>query len=356
MQRLVLVVAAAGCLPAQSTVVVPAAATNVDGNSVDREPFGMQGLRHLTYIHQDHLWRIPLQAAINALSYRRDTPIPVPVMRRPPGIWQIRMGTYLGSVAEPPSAWPGPQDPDWTIVFQPRQVSFPDLAQPSGSGPAPFDLTFWLDQPFVFRGTHIGIEHFVADGQARYDYFVDFVDGIVPGGRVELLPGGQGCPAGQNRATGQAPNPGGGDAEFYLFGTLPQAAALLALGVSDRTWAGLPLPLDLTPLRLPGCRVLASVDALFPVPTTSAGMATARLPVPGQPSLLGASFFSQWVVPNDARVSASVPLTLSDGLRYVLGTSLNSASIGMSVVSAFSGSNQNGYVQPNRGPVVRLRW
>ena len=355
MSRLALLIVAAGVLPAQS-VVIPAANANVEGNSVDRDPFGLEGTRHLTYIHQNHLAQVPVSTAINAIAYRRDTPLPIQVMRRPPGIWQIRMGSYQGSVAQPPSAWPPANDPNWTRVFQPRQISFPDLPQPSGSGPAPFDLVFWLDQPFVYRGTHIGIEHFVADSQLRHDYFIDFVDGLVPGGTVDPLPGGQGCPAGQNRATGQAPNPGGGDAEFYLFGAPPQTGVFLGIGTSDRTWAGAPLPIDLRAAGLVGCSIMVSLDGLLPVPTTSAGVAEARWPIPGVPYLLGASLFAQWLCPNDPRVSQTLPVTLSDGLRYTFGSNLNSGFIGMSVVSAFSGSNQTGYVFPNRGPVVQLRW
>lgn len=341
--------------PAAQSVVVPAFASGAEGNSADREPFGMEGIRHVTYIHRDHLWQIPTQASISRVAYRRDTSVPLQVMRRPPGIWQIRMGTYQGSVAQPPSEWPSASDPNWVTVFQPRSVSFPDLDRPS-SGPAPFALSFWLDQPFVFRGSHIGIEHFVADSQQRHDYFVDAVDGVLPQGTVTLLTGAPGCPAGQNRATGQAPNPGGGDAEFYLFGGPLQAPAVLALGASDRTWAGVPLPLDLTPLRVPGCSILVSLDATFPAATTSAGLAQMRLPVPGLSSLLAASLYSQWFLPGDTRVSTVVPLTTSEGLRHTFGTHLNSRSLGMSVVSAFSGSNQTGYVQPNRGPVVELHW
>lgn len=356
MRRLLAVAWCGASAALAQSVVVPTSAANVDGNALDREPFGHEGVRHLTYMHQDQLWGIPAQAAINRIAYRRDTPVPIPVMRRPPGIWQVRMGSYQGSVAQPPSAWPSAWDPNWALVFQPRQISFPDLAQPSGSGPAPFALTFPLDQPFVYRGNHLGIEHFVADGQSVHDYFVDAVDGLVPGGTVGLLAGGFGCPAGQNRAAGQAPNPGGGDAEFYLFGAPPSAGVLLGVGASNQAWLGLPLPLDLGGLGLNGCRILVSLDILLAARTTSAGLAELRWPVPSVRALLGATFYSQWLCPGDGRVSQSLPLTVSDGLRYTLGTNLDAGFVGMSVVSAFSGSNQYGFVQPNRGPVVQIGW
>ena len=338
------------------SVVVPNNAVNVEGNGADREPFGHEGLRHVTYIHQNHLTQIPWQAAVSRISYRRDGPMPLQVMRRPPGIWQVRMGAYSGSVAQPPSAWPLNKDPAWAVVFQPRQISFPDLWQPTGSAPAAFQLTFYFDQPFVYRGTHLGIEHFVADGQALHDYFIDTVDNLVPGGTVTTLSGGVGCPLGQNRATGQAPNPGGGDAEFYLFGAPANTDVLLGLGLSSQSWSGSSLPIDLSNLGLGGCSVLVSLDGLLPVRSTSAGLAQARWSVPAARAYLGTSFYAQWLCPGDTRVSQVIPLTLSDGLRYTLGTSLNAGYLGMSVVSAFSGSNQFGYVQPNRGPVVEIGW
>ncbi len=346
----------AGAVPlCGQTVVVPNSAANVEGNAADREPFGHEGIRHLTYIHRDQLTQIPWQAAIRNVRYRRDG-MQMPMMRRSSAIWQVRMGVYQGSVAQPPSAWPALSAPDWAVVFQPRFVSFPDLWRPSGNTPAPFQIDFPLDQPFVYRGTHLGIEHFVADSQAQHDYFVDAVDDLVPGGSVTTLPGGAGCPFGENRAHGQAPNPGGGDAEFYLFGAPTQANVLLGVGMSDRTWAGLALPLDLGGLGLNGCRVMVSLDVLLPARTTSAGVAEARWAVPAVGPLLGASLYSQWLCPGDTRVSQAFPLTLSDGLKHTLGTNLNGGFLGMSVVSAFSGSNQFGYVQPNRGPVVQLSW
>lgn len=341
---------------AQQHIVVPQSAANVEGNAADREPFGHGAVRHLTYIHQDQLQGIPLQTGITDLSFRRDTPMPFSVMRRPPGIWQIRMGHYQGSVSEPPSAWPTATDPNWRVVFQPRQISFPDLSQPSGNGPAPFALTFLLDQPFVYRGGHLGIEHYVYDSQAQYDYIIDAVDGFVPGGTVTLLPGGQGCPVGQNRALAQAPNPGGGDVQFWLFDAQAGVPALLALGASAHSYGGAPLPLDLGPLGLPGCTVLASFDVTLPTLVTSAGMAELRYPVPAVQELLDATLYAQWACVNDARINPSLPMTLSDGLSVTFGSHLNGGFLGMTVVSAFAGSNQHGYVQPNRGPVMRIGW
>lgn len=339
---------------AAQPVVIPASVATVEGNTLDREPFGHESLRHVTYYHRDLLGSVPWQAALNRIAYRRDTTVPRTVLSRPPSIWQVRMGNYRGSVAQPPSAWPTAADPDWSVVFQPRQISFPDLSNPA-AGPAPFQLIYWLDRPFVYNGNHLGVEHFVADSQLLHDYFVDAVDGLVAGGTVDTLPGSVGCPVGQNRAAGQAPNPGGGNLELYLFGAPPQATAVLGLGVSDSNWAGQTLPLDLSATGLPGCSVYASLEALSVTRTSVAGVGEFSIPVPGQPWLIGATLYAQWLCV-DSRVNPLVQVATSEGLRITLGNNLNSANLGMSVVSAFAGSNQFGYVQPNRGLVIELNW
>lgn len=341
-------------LGAQSAVVPPAQAT-VDGNALDREPFGHEGIRHLTYVHRDLLTQVPSGARITRVAYRRDASLGPGDLQRPPGLWQVRMGNHVGPVGQPPSAWPTATDPAWTLVFQPRYVSFPTLSQP-GQGLPPFVITFPFDRPFVYGGGHVGIEHFVADATTRHDYFIDAVDGFVPLGQVDVLGAGLGCPAGQNRAQAQAPNPGGGDLEAYLLGGPVSAPVSFALGASETRWGSLALPLDLGALGLSGCRVFASLDVTVGLRTDASGVATLRTPVPAAVPLLGATLAAQWLCVGDPRVNPGLALTTSEGLRLRLGTNLGAPFVGMSVVSAYSGSNQHGFVQQNRGPVCQLGW
>ena len=74
---------------------------------------------------------------------------------------------------------------------------------------------------------------------------------------------------------------------------LPPIAFLptfLVMGVSNTTWSGAKLPLDLGFLGAPGCNLLASVDF-----TVSAGNSNVdvRLPVPNQGQLIGVGFYLQ---------------------------------------------------------------
>ena len=66
----------------------------------------------------------------------------------------------------------------------------------------------------------------------------------------------------------------------------------LALGRSNAQWGSLMLPLDLAPLGAPGCRVFASQEFVQPLVIRS-GAATVRVPVPGNPWLLGRSLYVQ---------------------------------------------------------------
>ncbi len=341
-------------IAAQSAVVPPAQAA-ADGNALDREPFGHEAIRHLTYVHRDLLGGVPATARFWKIGYRRDASLGPGDLQRPPGIWQVRMGNHTGPVGQPSSAWPAANDPAWAVMFQPRMVSFPTLSLPAAGLPQ-FVVAFPLDVPFAYAGGHLGIEHFVADSTARHDYFIDAVDGFTPLGQVDVLGEGLGCPAGLNRARGQAPNPGGGDLEVYLFAGPRSASATFALGASETAWGSLPLPLDLGALGLSGCSVFASPDVLVPVRTDASGVATLRAAVPGAVPLLGARLAGQWFCFGDPRVNPGLALTTSEGLRIRLGTNLGVPFVGMSVVSAFSGSNQHGFVQSNRGPVVRLDW
>lgn len=70
---------------------------------------------------------------------------------------------------------------------------------------------------------------------------------------------------------------------------LPAALAMCALGFSDRTAFGLPLPLPLG-----ACSLLVGVDALQVAITDANGVAAVPLPIPANPALAGQIVFTQW--------------------------------------------------------------
>lgn len=135
------------------------------------------------------------------------------------------------------------------------------------------------------------------------------------------VPFGTGCPANGPRAIGFAPNPGAGRILLYETGTLPGSLPFAALGFSASQWGAYTLPLPLTSLGLPSCSLLVEpLSVVFALPVN--GVAEYSTVVPGLASLAGAQVFGQWLNFNDPRVNAAMPVTVSDGVAFTLGTSL----------------------------------
>lgn len=84
----------------------------------------------------------------------------------------------------------------------------------------------------------------------------------------------------------------GGTYTVQLLMPAPNTAAAFWTGVSDRSFGGIPLPLDLGPFGAPGCSLLASMDAVVGVATPS-GVASVPITLPNDPSLVGVTLFQQ---------------------------------------------------------------
>jgi hypothetical protein len=97
---------------------------------------------------------------------------------------------------------------------------------------------------------------------------------------------------------------------------LPLGLAVVGLGVSDTSSGGLPLPLDLTPLGMPGCNLLA--DPLVTDLVAGTGPSVLwGLPIPLQPALVGLKLYGQ-------AFSLDLPanafgFTASNGARFKIG-------------------------------------
>jgi hypothetical protein len=92
------------------------------------------------------------------------------------------------------------------------------------------------------------------------------------------------------------------------------SVALLALGFNKDTWGGVPLP-----LLLPGtkCSIYNEMVVSFGAPTSQAGSATVILLLPADPSLIGATLYTQyWCVDPKANPYG---LTTSNSLGSQLG-------------------------------------
>lgn len=361
----------AGAAPVlgQGAAVIPPGAATRDGNSIDREPFGYDRVRHVQYVHRSLLGSVPTGRNLRAIAYRRDASYARTATLRRVGrgakvkpVWTVQLGNVpmTANVQNPPVTFPRQGQSGFTVVINGRTMDFPDLPPPPASGPAPWTIKFPFDRPFVYQGAHLAVDHFVYESVNQgYSYYVDAVESSPgSGGRAGLIsPTSLGCPRGQNRARGLAPNPGAGDLEFFLFGAVPRNRVFACLGAGTQSWGGLKLPYDLGAFGLVGCKIYTDWSVVVPTRATSAGTAEFRTPVPAMTTLLGASLFGQWVAV-DHRVNPSFPFASSDGIRFTLGKQLGGESYNTSVVSGTGNVARGrvGYVQPGRGPVFQLSW
>jgi hypothetical protein len=93
---------------------------------------------------------------------------------------------------------------------------------------------------------------------------------------------------------------------------LPPGGGLVyvAAALSDTTWLGLPLPFDLSPAGLTGCRNYTSADVGIAL-THTAGTATWSLAVPNNPALVGFQMFLQ-ALSFDAAAPRPFPAAMSN--------------------------------------------
>jgi hypothetical protein len=98
---------------------------------------------------------------------------------------------------------------------------------------------------------------------------------------------------------------------------LPQNAALLVFGFSNTISTLGPLPLDLTPIGMPGCH--GRVSSAFITPVLGAGGAAAHaLAIPSLPALAGTILHCQAIV-IDAAAGNPAGLVMSDAATLVVG-------------------------------------
>jgi hypothetical protein len=98
----------------------------------------------------------------------------------------------------------------------------------------------------------------------------------------------------------------------------PASPATLLLGLSrTRLPTGSSLPLDLTPIGLPGCALETDVRWAFPTSTNSAGQAQIPLPIPNDALLAGQRATFQWVV-RDPLQTTGPALIFSEGALAIL--------------------------------------
>lgn len=100
----------------------------------------------------------------------------------------------------------------------------------------------------------------------------------------------------------------------------PFAPVVFALGLSNETYNGVPLPFSLAPLGAPGCRVVTALDSTTAAASGAAGFAERSLWVPGNAVFVGVRLFGQAIVFDT--VANPLGLALSNGVEVVIGEGL----------------------------------
>jgi hypothetical protein len=183
------------------------------------------------------------------------------------------------------------------------------LVAPATSGGNPFRRWMVSGSPVASRTLNLVM---TADVTAIAEYVVH-----TPG---SLTPFGQGCLGSQrlplvHRARGTPEI--GRTVSYELHDAVSLAPCALVLGLSNRSFLGLPLPFDAAPAGAPGCFIYCSQDLVVGGQADATGMAQQGVPYPNDAALVGAHVYTQHLA-LDLRANR-LGLTLSNAIDTLIG-------------------------------------
>ena len=336
-------------------LVVPKNRVNTEGNSLELRPFGYSRVRHQHFISRKELLGLKNNAIIIGLEYRGDGGIKRNLTRKASTNWEIKMmNSRIFPINPPPYFVPVSQ---LTKVFGPKTINWPTLT-PTSSPPSKWSILFPLDKPFTYTGYNLVIDHYTYETNTGRAYFYpcDYEKWVYSAGSAKKY--GKGCPKGENRITGFAPNPGGGDLMMILHGGYSGAIALACIGSTANSFYGIHLPYALDPLGLPGCVLYQDMIVIEPTKVLLSGIAEYSTKVPKNPVLLGAMLRGQFISVFDPRVNPTIPVTTSEAILFTLGSNLGIKIPWMHVIYGVQNmaKAKAGFVFPWEGPVVRIKY
>ena len=141
-----------------------------------------------------------------------------------------------------------------------------------------------------------------------------------PHTHAEVTPFGTGCPGSAGVPLLETPTdadlPWIGEKFSVVVRNVPAGTnnAFGLLGFSSTDWNGVPLPLDLVVLGMPGCWLQTSIDATLSL-NSSSGTATGSVQIPARASLIGHAFYYQAFV-----LDPPVIATVSNALKAGIGS------------------------------------
>jgi hypothetical protein len=262
-------------LTAQSThTISPRGLALVPGGNTTGYPWGYSGSQAFRYqqIHDDMAGspHVILGMAVRRKEVGTAWPALSPTL-------QVDLSTAATGSQTATSNFASNHGMDRTVVMVARQVNFPAVNAPTNGLPAPFTYVMMFDQPFIFLGQGslcwevlMSANNYAGGTTLNLD--------LAQNGLARNQVYGQGC-RGALSGTYAAPN-----LDQTATGLAANSVAILMVGYNNQQFAGVPLPLDLTPAGAPGCSLYLAPILFLVAPTNASGTATFSLDTTGAPT------------------------------------------------------------------------
>lgn len=323
----------AAALGAQATLVLPAG-PGVSGDLAKREgntgfhlPAGRAPSRVLCVYRGGGIQLPPQGFTIRSIAFRRDAGRTGSFRYHS---WKLSIAISSKGVPSPslldPTSFDRNHGSDRRLVLNAKQVQWPAIGRPP-SPPGPFAVSIKLDAPFVWTGGNLCLDFRsdpAAGTKASAYWYTDAENFTWSAGSGARSPLGRGCPFGYQVWAKLPPLDGEAHQVFYAYTRVSAARgrpAVLALGVSDTSFGQVPLPLDLTGLGAPGCKLQVGPVLQFPsltIPGDARGTVVHDLgPLPAASGLAGGVFYAQSFVVDPG--ANRLGLRFSNHLKVTLG-------------------------------------
>lgn len=333
--------------------VVPVWATDTDANESSYFPF----LYDKTRVQQiwDAAWVARAGALIQEIRYRRDAQDPQSFAAVTINNLTVELGETPVTPGTMSTAFAANRGSAQTTVFS-GTLSLP--AQPPVTTVGPWNVAIVLPTPYFYvPGNGNLLMELVVPGQAQQKrtYLLDGYDNSASGTATPFGatgPFANGDQVVYSASGGLAP----GSSLFLQADNLTRTYPTVGfIGLSNQSYNGVPLPLDVSPFGAPGNSLYTGLEVEFPMSIVRVGTvirAIVSTTLPNNPWLGGQTVFSQayMVDPPSNALGAvftnAVAITLGGGFGFTqaLGASDSNAGTGWLLY----GNNAQG------GPIVKL--
>ena len=308
---------------AQRTKVLPSSAASTGGNSGTPFPFGFGSGR----VQQIWLGSAVTKsvAVINGFSYRLDENLRSPLAKRDLNNVTIKIGPTTVAPSKMANAFSANLTGTMTTVLNNKTFSAP--AQPIPSNPAKFNINVNLARPFIFvpaKNDNLVIEWTVPGQSSKANYILDAIATTTLGGSVNPFgnPGQFSGPELWSFSAKRNTLRQGGTLDITAGSFRKRYNAGLILGLSNKKWNGINLPLSLAPNGAPKNSLYVSMDVLLPYAPTLSLVGfwkhNVMIPIPVNSRLSGLTFYAQSHFGDSA--ANAMGLVTSQGLALTLPT------------------------------------